>query len=192
MEAGSVLLWLACAAGAGGVGVLRYAWALPRRSSAANTAGWLLLLASVIFGWSQGGAWGVAVAALVTTAAAFVALTVAGVTSPAGRAAPRKRADRAVRADENRAIGRRIATFMLVIPGGFVASIAVGVAMRGAGTLLGWGEANANVAAIFSVPLSWAVLVVVLLMQVKRRSQALTLLGCALAGTPFLVTALAS
>jgi hypothetical protein len=81
---------------------------------------------------------------------------------------------------------------MLVIPGGFVASIAVGVAMRGAGTLLGWGEANANVAAIFSVPLSWAVLVVVLLMQVKRRSQALTLLGCALAGTPFLVTALAS
>jgi hypothetical protein len=79
MEAGSVLLWLACATGAGGVGVLRYAWALPRRSSAANTAGWLLLLASVIFGWSQGGAWGVAVAALVTTAAAFVALTVAGV-----------------------------------------------------------------------------------------------------------------
>lgn len=193
MAAGSSLLWLACVMGAGGVGVLRYAWAMPRRVATANAAGWLLLLASVICAWHYAGAWGVSIAALVTTAAAFFALAVAGATSPTGRApVPRQRNGSAATQDENRAIGRRVATFLLVMPGGCIAAIALGIAMRSIGTLLGWGEANANVAAVFAVPLVWAILAVVLLMQAHRRSQSLTLLGCALASAPFLLTGLGS
>lgn len=193
MESGTFLLWCACALGVGAVAVLRYAWALPRRVAAANAAGWLLVVASVVCGALYAGAWGISVAALVTTAAACMALAVAGATSPRGRAAPvKERSGTGAQARQGRAIGRRVTTFLLVMPGAFLAALALGLAMRGLGTMLGWGEADAIVAALFTVPLAWAVLAVVLLMQAQRRGQAFTLLGCALASVPFMLTGFGS
>ncbi|GAA0733416.1 hypothetical protein [Sphingomonas japonica] len=188
-----MLLWLAAALGVAGVAALRYAWTLPRRSTGWNAVAWLLIAASVACGWRMGGAWGVSVAALATTAAAFAMLAAAGIGAPPGRTAASVRwAGMLPQAGEPRRIGRRIATFLIVIPGGFVIAIVLGIAMRGVATASGWGEANANVAALFTVPLGWAVLVTTLLMQGERRGQLLTLSACAAAGAPFLLTGLGS
>ena len=76
MGGASPLLWLAAAFGVAGVGVLRLAWSLPRRSATWNAAGWGLLFASAIGAGLAEGAWGIAVAAMVTMGAATVALAV--------------------------------------------------------------------------------------------------------------------
>lgn len=193
MAGDAALLWVAGALGAGGVVALRYAWSQPQRSAALNALGWAALVASTWCGWRHSGAWGVSIAALVTMAAAFVALAIAAARSPQGRAAsPNRRAGMLPPPGEPRRIGRRFATFLLVVPGGFVASVALCLAVRALGLLLGWHEANANVAALYTVPLASAVLATLLLMQARRRSQITTLLACTLAGTPFLLTGLGS
>lgn len=193
MADGEAMLWLAAALGVGGVGALRSAWSRPQRSAPINGLGWAALAASAMVGWHHSGAWGVSIAALAAMAAAFVALAVAAARAPAGRAAsPNRRAGMLPQPGEPRHIGRRVATFLLVVPGGFLASIALCLSVRALGMLLGWGEANANVAALFTVPIAWAVIVTLLLMQASRRSQYTTLLACALAGMPFLLTGLGS
>lgn len=188
MEAGAPLLWPAYLAGVGAVGVLRLGWGLPHRSTAWNGAGWGLLLAALLWSGYQAGAWGVSVTTLVTTGAAFVALAVAGLRSPRGRGtAANRRAGMLPQSGEPWQIGRRVATFLLVIPGGCAASVLFGMGMRGLGMLLGWGEANANVAAFYAVPVGWALLATLMLMQARRRDQIATLAVSALAGVPFLV-----
>ncbi|WP_448662570.1 hypothetical protein ACG3SL_18185 [Sphingomonas sp. CJ20] len=185
---GAAILWLACAMGAGAVGVLRHAWALPHRSTGWNTLGWALMVASVVAGWQAAGAWGVSVAALVTTGAAFVALAVAGLRAPPARAAAsNRRVGMLPQPGEPRRIGRRVATFLLVIPGGLIAALALCLAVRTLGLWSGWGEANAVVAALYTVPLVWAGLATALLMQARRRTQIATLLACVAAGAPFLI-----
>lgn len=193
MAASPLLLWLACGLGAGAVGVLRHAWALPQRSVGLNAAGWGLIIVSIVVGWHHGGAWGVSVAALTTTAAAFVALTIAGLSSPAGRASPsRRRAGMLPQNGEPRRIGRRVGTFLLVIPGGFLAALALAIAARELALRLGAWEADANVIAFFVVPLGWALLTTALLMLDRRRNQLITLLACGITCTPFILASLAS
>ena len=75
---------------------------------------------------------------------------------------------------------RLLFLFALVMIGGALVSVALAAAVRGLGGLLGWHEANANALALFTVPLGWAALCTVLLMQTRRRSQLLTLVSCAL------------
>ena len=189
MGAASPLLWLAAALGVAGVGVLRLAWALPRRSAAWNAAGWSLLLAATVGSAAAEGAWGVAVAALLAMAAALAMLAVAGARSPAGRAAgSNRRVGMLPEGNEPRRIGRRLGTFALVIFGGFAASLALALATRALGGALGWHAANANALALFAVPLGWAVLSTVLLMQASRRSQVVTLVLCGLTAVPALLT----
>ncbi|WP_156141030.1 hypothetical protein [Sphingomonas sp. 37zxx] len=179
--------------GVGGVAALRYGWSQPKRSAAINALGWAALIASVGSGWLDSGAWGVAVAALVTMTAAFTALAIAAARSPQGRAAsPSRRAGMLPPPGEPRRIGRRVATFVMVVPGGFFASVALALSVRGFGMWLGWGEANANVAALYTVPITWAMLATALLMQTRRRSQITTLLACMLAAIPFVPTGLGS
>ena len=188
MGGASPLLWLACALGAAGVGALRRAWSLPRRSATANGAGWGLLALSALIAGLAEGAWGMSVAALTTMLAAFAALAIAAWRSPPARAkASNRRAGMLPEAGEPRRIGRRVATFLLVIVAGLVASIALALALRGLGGALGWSEANANVLALYSVPVTWAVLAFVLLMQQSRRSQVLTLLMCCVPALPVLL-----
>jgi len=184
-----ILLWAAIALGAGGIAALRYAWSLPRRSPAANAAGWALLALSSLVAGVSDGAWGVAVAALGTTLVAIAVLAVAGIRAPAGRAkSSNRRVGMLPEGGEPRRLGRRAVTFLLTIVCGFAVSVALALAIRGLGGVLGWYEANANVVALFSVPLTWAILVFTLLMQRTRRSQVATLLICGLPVLPALLS----
>lgn len=185
----SPILWLSVALGVAGVGVLRYAWSLRRRSRAANGIGWGLLLLASIGGGAAHGAWGVAVVALWAMLGAFAGLAVAGVRSPAGREkTSNRRTGKLPEESEWRRIGGRIVTFLLVIVAGFAVSVGLGLAVRGLGGLLAWSEANSNVLALYSVPVLWSVLVFALLMQRTRRSQLLTLLACCVPVLPVLLT----
>ncbi|MBB5710502.1 hypothetical protein [Sphingomonas xinjiangensis] len=186
MNGGAALLWLACGLGVAAVGVLRFAWSLPHRSAAWNSAGWAALAACVLCGGWSAGAWGVSVAALCTMAAAFAVLAVAGWRAPPGKATGSNRRMGMLPEPGEPHIGRRLVTFLLVMPGGLLAALAIALAVRGSGLALGWGEANANVGGLFAVPLAWGVLCTILLMQ-ARRGQAITLLVCGVAGAPFIV-----
>jgi hypothetical protein len=179
MTGASPILWLAAALGVAGVGVLRHAWTLPRRSRAANGIGWGLLALSSLGAGMTDGAWGVSVAALCAMLAAFAVLAVAGIRSPEKRArASSRRVGMLPEQNEPKRIGRRTVTFLLTIVVGFAVSVGLGLSVRGLGGLLGWSEANANVLALFAVPVVWSVLVFFLLMQETRRNQILTLLAC--------------
>lgn len=192
MSGAALLLWVACALAVAGVALLRFAWSLPHRSAAWNGAGWAALAGAVLCGWWSAGAWGASVVALVAMAAAFVALSVAGWRSPPGRATgSNRRAGMLPEPGEPRRIGRRLVTFLVVIPGGLLASLAVALAVRGLVIASGWNEADANVSGLFAVPLVWAIVSTLLLMQARRR-QALTLLVCGLAGAPFILSGVGS
>jgi hypothetical protein len=189
MASASPMLWLCAALGVAGVAVLRLAWSLPRRSRFANGGGWAMLLAATIGGALADGAWGVAVVWLLAMLAAFAALAHAGATAPAGKAkASNRRVGMLPESGEPRRVGRRVVTFLLLIVAGFAVSIGLGLAVRGLGGVLGWSEANANVLALFTVPVAWSVLVFMLLMQQSRRSQVLTLLACCVPVLPVLVS----
>lgn len=181
------MLWTGVVSALLGIALLRHAWSLSRRSPAWNGAGWTALGGAAGLAAAAEGAWGVSVAALASMAAALVTLAVAGILSPKGRTkASNRRAGMLPEAGEPRRIGRRVVTFLLTVVGGLVVSVGLGLAARWLGDLLGWSEANANVAALYTVPVVWALLVFVLLMQEKRRSQVLTLLACCLPAMPML------
>lgn len=189
MGEASPLLWAAAALGVAAVGVLRFAWSLPKRSAGWNAAGWALLAASAIAAGQAEGAWGIAVAGLVTMAAAAILLAVAGASAPPGRTAPsNRRVGMLPEAGEPRRIGRRVGTFALVILGGLAASISLALGVRGLGDLLGWHEANSNALALFTVPLAWGILASVMLMQTRRRSQWAILAVCGLPLVPVVFT----
>jgi hypothetical protein len=189
MGGAAPLLGLAAALGAAGVAVLRHAWSRPRRSAGWNAAGWGLLLAATVAAAEAEGAWGIAVAAMATMAAALVALAAAGIGAPPGRAAAsNRRVGLLPETGEPRRLGRRFGTFALVIVAGLIVAIGLALAVRGLGGLLGWHEANSNALALFAVPVLWGVLCTVLLMQPRRRDQLVTLLVCSLPVLPVLVS----
>ena len=183
------LLWIAAALGVAGVAVLRFAWGMPKRSPVANGIGWGLLAVSSIGAALAEGAWGVTVAALCATLAAFAVLAVAGMRSPARKAkGSSRRVGLLPEKGEPRRIGRRVVTFLLTVVAGFAVSVGLGLALRGLGGVLGWGETNANVVALYSVPVVWSVLMFVLLMQKSRRGQIATLLACCVPVLPVLLS----
>ena len=189
MGGAAPLLWIAAALGVAGVAVLRFAWGMPRRSPVGNGIGWGLLSVAAIGAALAEGAWGVAVAALCATLAAFAMLAVAGLRSPAREAkGSSRRVGLLPEKGEPRRIGRRTVTFLLTVVAGFAVSVGLGLALRGLGGLLGWSEANANVIALFSVPMVWSVLVFALLMQRTRRAQVATLLACCVPVLPVLLS----
>lgn len=189
MGGAAPLMWIAAVLGVAGIAALRFAWGLPKRSPVANGIGWGLLAVAAIGAALAEGAWGVAVAALCATLAAFAALAVAGLRSPAGKAkGSSRRVGLLPETGEPRRIGRRTVTFLLTVVAGFAVSVGLGLAVRGLGGLLGWSEANANVLALYSVPVVWSVLMFVLLMQQSRRAQALTLLACCVPVLPVLLS----
>ncbi|WP_162806164.1 hypothetical protein [Sphingosinicella terrae] len=183
------MTWIGAVLAVAGVALLRLAWARPRRSRALNGLGWSALATATILAWQGDGAWGVALASLFAMAAALVLLAVAGAKSPAGRAKPSDRKTGMLpEAGEPKRIGGRVLTFLVVVLGGLVVSIGLAIAVRGVGGLLGWQEADGNALAFFTVPLAWAVLASVLLMQARRRSQIVTLAVCSAPAFLFLLT----
>ena len=155
-----------------GVAVLRLAWARPRRSLPLNAIGWILLAAAMVAGWVMAGAWGVSVITLWAMGAAFVLLAVAAWQSPpARRKASRRRAGMLPEAGEPLHLGRRVATFLIVVLAAMLASLAIAIAVRWLSLLTGASEANANVLALFVVPLAWTILAFLILMTGSRKRQ---------------------
>jgi hypothetical protein len=188
------LLVAACAGTALGSAVLRFAWSLPRRSRIWNGAGWGLFTIGGLFGWLGAGAWGASVASLFGMGSALLFLAHAAATAPttADAKPSSRRAGALPEAGEPWRLGRRIATFLLVVLGGMIASTSLAVAAR---TLLAWsgaGEANANVASFFVMPLAWTLLAFALLMEQSREQQWRLLAMSALPGVLAAVFGLAA
>lgn len=175
------------------VGVLRVSWERTERSFPLNSLGWGLIALASVLAWQAAGAWGVSIAALAGMASATVVLAVAAVTAPAGKA---KASNRRVRMlpenGEPKEIGRRIATFLIVVPVALLVSIGLAVVVRAIADLAGASEANSTALAFFATPLVWAILAHVLLIQQRRRSQWLVLGASALPIVPVALTGIIS
>ena len=110
--------------------------------------------------------------ALWAMGAAFAFLAVAAWQSPpARRRASSRRAGMLPEAGEPLRLGHRFATFLLVVLAGMLAAIALAIAARWISLLAGASEANANVLALFVVPLAWTILAFLMLMTDSRKRQ---------------------
>ncbi|WP_066560154.1 hypothetical protein [Croceicoccus bisphenolivorans] len=169
------LLWTAAASAIAGVGVLRWAWARPQRSRALNATGWGMLALAAAMAGAAAGAWGLAVAALAGMVAAHALLAIAAWRSPqsSGRASNR-RAGMLPQNGETLRLGGRLITFVLSVPAGALAALCITVALRAVAQMAGVGEADANVLALFAMPVAWAVLAIIIVMAANRRKQCLT------------------
>lgn len=179
----------ACASAA-----LRRAWSLPRRSPAWNGVGWGLFGLGAVLGWVGAGAWGTAMAALSGMATALLFLAYAATTAPA--AANARASNRRVGAlpegSERWRLGRRIGTFLIVVLAASIVSVGLAIAAR---SLLAWsgaGEADANVASFYVMPLAWALLAFLVLMEESRARQWRLLALSAVPGLVAVVAGLAA
>lgn len=162
--------------------LLRHAWGLRVRAVPLLGAAWALLILGLVAGGIGHGAWGVAVASLPMMLCAFGCLAVAGWTAPRDKVrASQRRAHMLPDAGEPSYIGRRLLTFLITVPLALAASLALALAIRLWMSANGGGEANANVTTLFLTPLLWSVLIVLLLLARRRRTQWLML------GVPLLV-----
>ncbi|MCB2060171.1 MAG: hypothetical protein R3E09_13290 [Novosphingobium sp.] len=193
MDLSLQLVWAGSACAVVGVMALRLAWGLPRRSVAANMAGWLLMLLGSVLAATGHGAWGLAVSTLALMAAAALCLLYAAAISPRGSAhATNRRVHLLPEEGEPLGLGRRLATLALTVPLAMAVSLILAVAARGLAARAGWHEADANVLGFLLMPLLWAVIAVWLLMARARRRQGLILLIPALAGGAALLAAIAT
>jgi hypothetical protein len=175
-----MLVWLGSAAAAGGVAILRRAWALPARAPAMNGTGWAALLAGQLLGAAGDGAWGMAITVQAAIGAACLFLAHAALTSPRPKRQP---AEREVSPPSTGLrLGPRFLSFLLTVPAALAVALLVSVGARSVASATGWHEADANVLTLFLLPLMWAALATGLLMSAKRRTQVLVLLMPALAG----------
>lgn len=169
---GDALLVAASLAGPAGVSVLRLAWGRSTRAHGLNLAGWSLILAAAVLGWTAAGAWGTSVAALFAMLAAFVLLGVAGWRSTPGKLrASNRRVGALPERGEPLRLGRRALTFTLVAVVAAILAAAAGVAMSGLALLAGAGKADAYVLALTFMPIGWGLLAFALLMQPTSRRQ---------------------
>ena len=181
-------LWLAALAAIGGVATLRVAWAKPQLSRTINGLGWVLMAFAALSGALTAGAWGVSIAALVGMGAAFGLLAVAGFASPRKEApTSNRRVGMLPEAGEPLALARRGLTFAITIGLATASALGVAIALRSLADIAGASEADANVVALFAMPLAWASLVYAVLMTPRRRTQLLVL---GLAALPALLLAL--
>ncbi|EIZ78410.1 hypothetical protein WSK_3029 [Novosphingobium sp. Rr 2-17] len=176
MTKSSVLLAFALIAPLIGVGVLRLAWAGPRRSVGANAAGWALMLGGALAGGMAHGAWGVSISALMGMAAAFLVLAWAAVASPPSKArASNRRVGLIPQKGEPLRLAGRALTFVLVAVVAAIVAVGLAVTTRGVAGKAGVGAADATVLAYFVLPIVWSLIAFVLLMQESRRRQAIVL-----------------
>lgn len=178
------LLIAAGAAAVAGVALLRLAWSRPRRSAWLNGGGWGLIALAATLAGAHSGAWGISIAALCCMGAALLALTQAAAgaeASTAGKASNR-RVGMLPEGREPLRLGRRFATFLIVAPLAMIVSAGIAVPVRALALLTGAGEADANVIALFAMPLAWTVLAHVLLMKESRAAQVRVLLIWAAVG----------
>lgn len=183
MTEASPLVWIGIAAIIAAVLQLRRAWGLPRRSAVQNAIGWVLMLAGAVLALAGDGAWGLAIAALGGMATAVILLAHAGWMSPHNKArASDRRVHMLPESGEPRHIGRRLLTFLFVVPLGFAASLLAALGARALAGMAGWSDADSNVTALLLLPVLWGILAFWLLMQRSRREQLAWLAAPAAAG----------
>lgn len=68
-------------------------------------------------------------------------------------------------------LGGRVITFLLIVLGAMISSIALAITTRWLALLMGASEGNANVLALFAAPLGWTILAFLILMTNGRRRQ---------------------
>jgi len=162
---------------------LRRAWGLPRRSAVQNATAWALMLAGAVLALAGEGAWGLAVASLGGMTAAALLIAHAGWTSPRGKArASERRVHMLPGSGEPRHIGRRLTTFLFIVPLGFAASLLAVLGARALAGMAGWSDADGNAMTFLLLPLLWALLAFWLLMRPSRREQLAWLAAPAAAG----------
>lgn len=166
MAGGALPIAAGAAACAGGVALLRLSWGRPRRSPALNALGWGAAATGLLLLAFAEGAWGVAVGALAAMAAAALSLAPAALAGNGSAKAARSEAPSVpLRAGAPLALGRRIGWFLLVVPGGFAASLLVAAAGLVLARRAGWSEADAIALAFYLFPLGWAVLALALMFR---------------------------
>lgn len=172
MTGASPLSWTGIAAIVVAVLLLRRAWGLPRRSAMQNGIGWALMLAGAVLALAGDGAWGLAVASLGGMETAAVLIAHAGWRSPRSKArASGHRVHMLPESGEPLHIGRRLLTFLLVVPLGFATSLLAALGMRALAGMAGWSDADGNAMAFLLLPVLWALLAFWLLMRPGRREQ---------------------
>ena len=170
-----------------GVTLLRVAWGRPLRSAPLLCAAWALVAAGLVQGAWANGAWGLSIVSLSAMGAAFAVLALAIVTSKPGKDRPSERwANILPDGAGSLFIGRRIFTFLLAVPLAMAAALLIALGGRAVAGWSGWHEANANVLAIFLLPVCWAILAFALLMTSRRRFQAMLLIVPATIGAGIL------
>lgn len=171
------------AATAGGVLLLRAAWGRERRDARANGMAWAVLAAGMLLAAAGNGAWGIAVTSLAAMMMAAVCLGRAAYASTPGRGtASQRRVHMLPEGREPLHLGRRLLTFLFTVPLAFIAAVLAGLALRAAAGAFGWYDADGNVLTLMAVPLIWAILSTILLIEPRRGRQALWLAIPALAG----------
>lgn len=171
------------AAATGGILLLRTAWGGERRDAHANGRAWAVLALGVLLAAAGHGAWGVAMASLAAMAAATACLGRAAYTAAPGRGgASQRRAHMMPQGREPWHLGRRTLTFLFTVPLGLIAALLAGLALRAAAGMAGWHDADGNVLALMAVPVIWAILSTILLIEPSRARQSLWLAAPALAG----------
>lgn len=170
---------------AGGVGALRYGWSHPERRVSV-VAGWAAIAIAVLWLGTQEGAWGVSIASIVVMLGAMVPLLYAAARDPRRAARPARTGDVAndsgirLHAGGASGIARRIATFLITVPGAGAASLLVALAGQAAARGAGWHEANSITLGLLLLPVTWAILSLWLLMY-DRPAAMLARLGIAAA-----------
>ena len=183
--AGDALMWAAAAFAVAGVAVLRVSWGKPKRSTPLNIAGWAALAAALVVADRAAGEWGITVAILVATGAAFVALAIAGA-KPVRKARARTVRTSHQGTDEMKSRPRSgLLTFAITGPLALAVSMLVALAVRALIVGAGGAEADGNVSVLATVPIVWPVLAFALLMMSARKAQLGWVMGLAVLSAPF-------
>ena len=180
----ALALPLAALLAVGGIAALRLGWGARQR--APSVAGWAMLAGAVWAGAAAGGAWGITVASLWAMGTALALVGWAAWQAPAPARNPRLSRVATPPARVPLQIGDRLASFAIVTFGGLAASMALALAAHWLTACSGAGEANANVAMLFALPVAWAVLAH-LLMTARRRTQGVTIAACLVTALPALL-----
>ena len=183
--AGDALMWAAAAFAVAGVAVLRVSWGKPKRSTPLNIAGWAALAAALVVADRAAGEWGITVAILVATGAAFIALAIAGA-KPVRKARAKTTRTSHQGTDEMKSRSRSgLLTFAITGPLALAVSMLVALAVRALIVGAGGAEADGNVSVLATVPIVWPVLAFALLMMSARKAQLGWVMGLAVLSAPF-------
>lgn len=156
----------------GAIWLLHVSWQRVIRSVVLNAVAWTMLLAGLILGARDAGAWGMTLVSMGAIGAALALLGWAAWMSPPGKSkASSRRVNMLPEPGEPRMIGRRVLTFVLTVPLAFIVVMLVSVVARGVAVSAGWNEADANVLTLFLLPLLWAVLMALMLLETRRMRQ---------------------